>query len=155
MTIEHHRSLWHGLELSNSFEIALFAVACMAFWCCCRLGELTDPHFEPTSHVAHSTEFKHGIAANGLKYINFHVLHPKTKEAGKDINVIDFMCPCSATSALEHHLSSNKDVPVSAPLFAFESADGQWAPMKQTWFMARCNTVWEKDGLASIKGHGF
>jgi len=41
------------------------------------------------------------------------------------------------------------------PLFAFETADSQWAPMKQTWFMARCNTIWEKAGLTSIKGHGF
>lgn len=25
-----------GLDLSNSFDISVFAVACIAFWCCCR-----------------------------------------------------------------------------------------------------------------------
>ena len=42
-----------------------------------------------------------------------------------------------------------------APLFTFETADGQWSPMKCAWFLSQCNLVWEKDDLASIKGHGF
>ena len=77
------------------------------------------------------------------------------KDAGKDINVMDTTCPCSATSTLEHHLSSNKAIPKSAPLFSFETADNQWDPMKHTWFMARCNAIWGKDGLTSIKDHRF
>ena len=90
MTIEHLRSLQCGLDLSNSFDIAVFAVACVAFWCCCRLGELIiDSHFDPSCHVSHSTDFMHGIAANGLKYINFHVPCTKTKEGGEDINITD------------------------------------------------------------------
>src|SRR5882724_4268048 len=36
VTIEHLKSLRHHLDLSNSFDIAVFAVACVAFWCCCR-----------------------------------------------------------------------------------------------------------------------
>jgi len=27
--------------------------------------------------------------------------------------------------------------------------------MKHTWFLNRCNAIWEKDGLSSAKGHGF
>ena len=27
--------------------------------------------------------------------------------------------------------------------------------MRHDWFLARCNKVWAKDGLSSIKGHGF
>jgi len=79
----------------------------------------------------------------------------KTKEKGDEVNITDSTCSCSATSALEHHLSSNTSIPETAPLFTFELADGQWAPMKCTWFLARCNAVWEKDGLSSIKGHSF
>src|SRR5882724_4183769 len=88
-------------------------------------------------------------------HINFHIPHTKTKDTGEDINIMDSTCPCSATSTLEHHLSSNIAIPKSAPLFTLETADGQWAPMKHTWFMARCNAIWEKDGLTSVKGHGF
>ena len=132
MTIEHLRSLWCGLDLSNSFDIVVFAVACVAFWCFCRLGELIiDLCFDPSSHFSHSTDFMHGIAAIGIKYINFHVPHTKMKEGGEDFNIMDSTCLCSAMSTLEHHLSSNTAFPESAPLFTFETADGQWAPMKR------------------------
>ena len=36
ITIEHLRSLCHNLDLANIFGIAIFAIACVAFWCCCR-----------------------------------------------------------------------------------------------------------------------
>jgi len=36
VTIEHLKSLCHHLDLSNSFYISVFAVACVAFWSCCR-----------------------------------------------------------------------------------------------------------------------
>ena len=34
--IEHFCTLCHHLYLTNSFDIAVFAVACIMFWCCCR-----------------------------------------------------------------------------------------------------------------------
>jgi len=36
VTIEHLRSLHCNLNLSDSFDIAVFAIVCIAFWCCCR-----------------------------------------------------------------------------------------------------------------------
>jgi len=64
-------------------------------------------------------------------------------------------CECSTISAFEHHLLSNTNIPNSSPLFAFETADGSWAPMKRMWFLDWCNEVWEKEGLSLVKGHGF
>jgi len=64
-------------------------------------------------------------------------------------------CECSTISAFEHHLLSNTNIPNSSPLFAFETADGSWAPMIRTWFLECCNEVWEKEGLSSVKGHSF
>jgi len=55
----------------------------------------------------------------------------------------------------KHHLTSNINIPPSAPLFAFKTANRQWAPMKRSWFLERCNEIWAKEGLTSIKGHGF
>jgi len=73
----------HGfLVLLQVHPILLFAV--------CPLHCSTS--IEPTSHEAHSTEFKHSTATNGLKYINFHIPHTKTKDAGKDINIMDSTC---------------------------------------------------------------
>jgi len=36
VTIEHLHCLRLHLDLTNSFDIAVFAVVCAAFWCCCR-----------------------------------------------------------------------------------------------------------------------
>ena len=61
----------------------------------------------------------------------------------------------AAQPALERHLASNSAVPSHAPLFAFETGADSWSPMSRTWFLRRCNDIWEKDSLSSIKGHGF
>src|SRR5882724_9087798 len=34
--IEHLCALCHHLDLTNSIDIAVFAIACIMFWCCCR-----------------------------------------------------------------------------------------------------------------------
>ena len=36
VTIEHLCCLRHHLDLTDSFDIAVFTVMCIAFWCCCR-----------------------------------------------------------------------------------------------------------------------
>ena len=71
------------------------------------------------------------------------------------MNVSDLTCTCSTYAALNHHLLANAKVLPDAPLFAFEAADGSWAPMKYAWFLERYNEVWTCEGLRSRKGHGF
>jgi hypothetical protein len=41
VTLEHLLALQKALNLSDFFDSAVWAVACTAFWACCRLGELT------------------------------------------------------------------------------------------------------------------
>jgi hypothetical protein len=43
----------------------------------------------------------------------------------------------------------------SALLFAYETANGNWAPMTKLWFMDYCNAVWVAAGLPSMPGHAF
>ncbi|KAF8573686.1 hypothetical protein K439DRAFT_1624891 [Ramaria rubella] len=48
VTFEHIIALRRRLDLTNSFDVAIFAVTCIAFWSCCRLGELLiDSAFIP------------------------------------------------------------------------------------------------------------
>ena len=77
------------------------------------------------------------------------------KEKGEDINITDSTCQRSATTAFKHHLSSNKSIPNSTPLFAFETGMDTWSPMRRSWFIDRCNAIWLADGLMSVKGHCF
>lgn len=43
VTIEHMHALFRGLDFSNAFDSAVFAVASVAFWCCCRCDRLHSP----------------------------------------------------------------------------------------------------------------
>jgi len=130
--LQHLQTLRRCLDLSNVFDAAVFAVACIVFWCCCRLGELVvDIKFEPTCHVAHSVVIACGTASNNIHSANFHLPSTKMKGVkGDDVNVSDSTCPCSMVTTLDHHLLANAQVLPEAPLFAFEMADGSWGPLK-------------------------
>jgi len=52
VTIDHLKALHHNLDLMDAFNIAVLALACIMFWCCCHLGELLiDTKFNPQAHV--------------------------------------------------------------------------------------------------------
>lgn len=179
VTIEAMVALGAGLDLSNAFDAAVWAVACVAFWSCCRwafpisssffsltysfsrrLGELLIPSrglFDPTKHVSRSVLPIQSLhLPDATAYATFHIPFTKTTaQDGADISVTSrahISCPLTA---LTHHLAANALVPPSAPLFSFETADGGWAPMTKPWFMDRCNDVWVAAGFPSMPGHAF
>jgi len=122
VTIEHIQALHRHLDHTNTFNIAVFTIACVAFWCCCRLGELIiDTPFDPKAHVSQSTKIMQGTMSNELKYIHFDVPHTKMKADNDHINILDSTCDCSATRAFEHHMDTNIDISPNAPLFTFDS----------------------------------
>ncbi|KAF8586221.1 hypothetical protein K439DRAFT_1341413 [Ramaria rubella] len=156
ITFEHIKALCRHLDLTNSFDVAVLAVATIAFWSCCRLGELLiNSTFDFLVHVSRSTHIEPGITSNGFKFISVHVPCTKTKPKGDNIIITDSWCSCSPTSAFEHHILANAAVPPHAPLFSFITDNGSWSPMKRCWFMSRCNEIWLLDNLTSMKGHGF
>jgi hypothetical protein len=146
ITITHITALHTHLDHSNSFDSAVFAVACIAFWGCCRLGELTIPShniFDPTFHVARSTTVRNGAAREGRMFVTFHIPYSKMrKHRGDDIQLIDINDPTNPISAFTSHLRHNSNIPDNAPLFAFRMADYNWAPMTKPWFLERCNEIW-------------
>ena len=160
VTIEHLYALRSGLDLTNSFDAAIWAIACIAFWSCCRLGELVIPStntFDPLKHVDQSEKPIFSTASNGTEFATFHIPWTKTTlQEGADISVTahpqDPSCPIAA---LRHHISCNTKLPSSAPMFTFETANGGWSPMTKSWFMSRCNEVWIAAGLPDMPGHGF
>jgi len=116
---------------------------------------LIDSSFNPTTHISHSAPFKCEIATNGCAFTSIHLPHTKTKDKGNKISMTDTGCNCSPTFTFDHHLTSNHCVPADAPLFAFETGEGEWSPMRWDWFLVRCNQVWALENLSSVKGHGF
>ncbi|KAG1831537.1 DNA breaking-rejoining enzyme [Suillus variegatus] len=138
--LEHMHMLYRNLDLSNTLDVSIFAVASITFWSCCRLGELITRK----------------APANGISWSSFSIPWSKTTlSAGAKIilsRVDDFTDP---VSAFNHHISANALVPSHAPLFAFETASGGWAPMTRSWFLTRCNQVWKSAGLSELTGHCF
>ena len=135
----HLQALRQHLNLTNSFDIAVFAVACITFWSCSHLGELlVNSTFDPKQHVSHSTSIRHSIASNKHSYITLHIPHSKMKPMGDSIHITDSGCSCSATVAFDHHLASNTSIPADTPLFTFETAGGSWVPLHRTWFLDCC-----------------
>ncbi|KAG2084075.1 uncharacterized protein F5147DRAFT_748845 [Suillus discolor] len=159
VTLEHMHMLYCNLDLSNTFDVSVFAVASIAFWSCCRLGELiinSANSFDASRHVACAVQITRRSPANGVSWSSFSIPWSKTTlGAGAKIilsHVDDFTNP---VTALNHHISANAIVPPHAPLFAFETASGGWAPMTRLWFLTCCNQVWKGASLLELTGHCF
>ncbi|KAI0633889.1 hypothetical protein C8Q77DRAFT_1195987 [Trametes polyzona] len=159
VTLEHMHALRAGLDLTDAFDASVYAVACTAFWGCRRLGELivqSTNRFDPARHVARSAAVGFRDLPDGGKYATFHIPWSKTTGvAGATITVTSVNDACNPVTALQHHLRANRSVPAHAPLFAFETAIGSWAPMTRSWFLDRCNEVWSSANLGQLKGHCF
>lgn len=146
MTIEHLHALHCGLDLQNTFNVAVFVVACVAFWCCrwyeacmhlscicfliffpCSLGELVIPSpgtFDLAKHVSKHAPIVYHTLPSGVLYTSFHILWSKTAHAvGADVIATAVDNPTSAISALCHHATLNVSVPPHAPLFSYASLD--------------------------------
>jgi hypothetical protein len=124
------------------------------------LGELLIPSqnlFNPAKHVARNVlPIPTSRVHNGTEHATFHIPWTKTTmEGGADISVTARDHATCPLSALRHHLSANSLLPSAAPLFAFETADGGWAPMTKPWFIDRCNMVWVTAGFPQMPGHAF
>jgi len=174
VTIEHMHALFQNLDLSNSFDSAVYCTASVAFWCCCRylfshsspfiflhntrLGELVVPSismFDPSRHISRSAHVRRSKTSNGISFSVFHIPWSKTTHNdGADIVATKIDDSTDPFTALTHHLSTNSAVPSHAPFFAFETPDG-WSPMTRTWFITRCNNVWASAGLPTLSGHCF
>ncbi|KAI1784952.1 DNA breaking-rejoining enzyme, partial [Ganoderma leucocontextum] len=159
VTLEHMHALRAGLDLTDAFDAAVYAVACTAFWGCRRLGELLIPSrncFDAKKHVSRGAGVRFQDLRGGAQYATFHVPWTKTtKAAGADVILTANSDSTTPEAAIRHHLRANSAVPGDAPMFSFETAEGGWAPMTRGWFLARCNEVWVKAGLTELSGHCF
>ncbi|KAJ8583998.1 hypothetical protein M405DRAFT_747736, partial [Rhizopogon salebrosus TDB-379] len=159
VTLEHMHTLYQRLDLSNSFDSAVFCIACTAFWSCCHLGELLISSinaFNPSRHVSRSAPLHHRQTPNGISFSTLHIPWSKTTlSAGADVIITKIDDITNPFTALHHHLAANNSLPPEAPFFAFETVDGGWAPMTRPWFLARCNQIWRDASLLELSGHCF
>src|SRR5882672_8556499 len=140
VTMRHLLSLRHHLSITDTFDTAVYGMATVAFWCQCRLAEVTvDNQFDPSVHASHSSPQRSGSTTSNIKYRSFWAPRMETHPKGEEIHWTDSGCPCSAELAFKNHWFINSHVPPSAHIFGFETTDGSYAPMHRSWFLSRCN----------------
>ncbi|KIP08778.1 hypothetical protein PHLGIDRAFT_68737, partial [Phlebiopsis gigantea 11061_1 CR5-6] len=159
--LEHLCALRDRLDMRNTFDAAVFAMACVAFWCCRRLGELVIPSktlFNLARHVVRGAKLGFKCTSGGGEYVNLHL--PWTKKTGTkgfNIPITNWGGETASVPAVRQHFEVNSEVPNDALFFAFATRDDLcgWAPMTCDWFLGRCSKVWEAAGLESRTGHCF
>lgn len=161
VTYEHMVALREGLNLGNSFDVAVWAAATVAFWSCCRLGELlviSSNSFDSSRNVAQNASVTFKVLRHGERTACFHIPWSKTThEKGADIIVTGNGESSDPFAALQHHMKVNVGASSdpNIPLFAFRSTATKYTSLTKDKFMRRCDEIWKKSGMSSIKGHAF
>ena len=124
-----------------------------------RSGKLcvpSRPLFDPSRHVSNTTCIVYGVTATGVQHASFDIPWSKTTGIkGAKITITDVDDPTSPIPALKHHQLANANVPKGAPLFAYETADGGWAPLTKDNWLSRCNEIWTAAGFHPLLAHAF
>lgn len=168
VTLEHMESLHARLDLNSPKDAAVWAVAAIAFWSVCRLGELTYPDKGPfteekyarrSSPLAFSRTRPTEANIDGTEFASLSI--PWSKTSKFDGAVISITArpgsPLCPIAALRNHLRVNSDLPSSAPFFSYadNSDENGFLNLTRVGVMARANAIWVSTGLPSMKGHGF
>ncbi|KAJ3817764.1 hypothetical protein F5880DRAFT_1492419 [Lentinula raphanica] len=163
IALSHMIALALNIDFNVPFHCAVWAVACMAFWGCQRLGELTVPKTDGLDcklHAVHSTIINFAYNPDGsTRSLSFHIPWTKTtREQGATVTAtgqsgtLRVLCPAQA---MKRHLEANKAVPSSFSLFAYIDESGCPRNMIKSVFMSLCKKIWAKVGLDNVHGHSF
>jgi len=166
VTVHHLAALRRHLNLRSSpLDIAVFACACTAFWGATRLGELVCPvrDSEPSHRVKRSCVLSIATPSPGQSqcpYIDIQLPWTKTtKSVGANLHLSNWdsdTSDISATKALLWHLEISCSLPISAPLFAYQSpSPSGWTPLTRDTMLKRCAHIWKASGLGIRSGHSF
>lgn len=109
VTVEHLHALRAGLDLADAFDAAVWAVACVAFWGCRRLGQLVVPSrnsFDQRRHVARGVEMVAREEVGGVRPASFKLpLTKTTRSQGATVSLTETdprssaVCTCNTTCA--------------------------------------------------------
>lgn len=133
VTIQHLNALHAAFDFTNNFDIACWAVICIAFWALPRLGEVTVPSiagYDKSRHAPRSTAIKWEVHKS-TRSVSLDIPWTKTTlSQGATLHITEekheLSCPYRA---FQNHLAANSNVPPEGHLFGFATAAGGWQPM--------------------------
>ncbi|KZS94990.1 hypothetical protein SISNIDRAFT_400278, partial [Sistotremastrum niveocremeum HHB9708] len=159
----HMLDLLHrGLDLTRSFDRAVFAAALVAFWGQCRLGD-----FLPAASTGWNADYfparrhfygKPSVAKLPDSPDMIHILFlPSTKthyRTGETVVLTEQIAPLDPATAVKAILPLEL-VSANSPLFAYIGTRGDVAALSAGAFMSRCNEIWRAAGKGTVTGHCF
>jgi hypothetical protein len=159
ITISMLSVLRDKLDLSNSFDACIWAMAACGFWGMMRFGELavkSRAAFRGQLHLKRS-DVQFGVDGSGEAYVRLGLPSAKTAAPG-EIQYVTItnqlpseLCPVQALVNLK------RAVPALAadPLFSWRDSKGAVRPMVRDPALARINTILNEHGWGSAFGHSF
>ena len=144
------RQLIEGLNINSPFDAA---VAAIAFWGQCRLGELLPSSSSPLLPILLpvQSDFKKSLR-NPHSYI-LHLPHTKTHYHGQDVVLVDQRLPINPISLLRNHFHIN-NIPYDSHIFSYISSEGM-VSLTKGHFLGWCNEIWSTLGYPRTTGHSF
>lgn len=146
------KCLHHNLDLADPFDVTVFACACIAFWCQCRLGELLpSSSISPVDHIPQRRHVRTSTIQSKSHLL--HLPRTKTSKHGEDVALVPQDHPICPLQALEHHLLLNS-LSSHHSLYTYNSPRGP-TRLSRPKFLERCNTIWSAAGYPRNTGHSF
>jgi hypothetical protein len=149
-----HLSLLCSYLSSDPKDVACAAVACIAFWGQCRLGELLPISRKDAlnGHLPHRSHLLEGESALGSRTLILPWTKT-TKWGGASIVLPHVPHQTNPAAAIAVHIASS---PSSDDVFMFSYQDNNTLlPLTKRVFLARCNEIWGAHGLPRLTGHCF
>lgn len=159
VTLDMIRMLFEELDLRDPLDVVIFAVATVAFWGLCRLGELLGTartRYSP-NELPSRRALEPAFTQAGSRELSL----PRTKTSqvhGQKVILLRQAYEVDPIRALERHLATNNDIQEGEHLFAYQTViNGKQTHRNLTKevFLNRCNAIWSKHGITRITGHCF
>lgn len=156
LSVEMLATIVSGLDPTNKLDMAVAAVATVAFWGQARMGELLPTVRNPTNMKAFPTR-RHlsEVSATSMSR-SLSLPFTKTKRwLGDSITITRQPGRTDPLKALAHHLDGNL-VRAQDLLFSYLAPDGiSRAILTQRAFLRRCNDILLRHDLPKISCHCF
>lgn len=160
VSLDHLFALCHSIDISKSFDTAVWACTLVTFFSCRRLGETTvksSSSYSPSHNITAIPDCIIYCSAGGrVASASFHIPWTKTtREVGADIIITaqqDELCP---VAALLNHTWVNCNPLANVSLFTYRTQDGNWVNMFKHSFMDFVQRIWDRANLTHVSGHSF
>jgi hypothetical protein len=158
ITLPMLAALRYGLNLSDPFDAAVWAICSCAFWGLMRSGEVTVKtrgSFDGAKH-AKRADARFGRNQLGQPYVRISLPTAKTAAIGRsqDVFITRHEGPLCALSALEN-LARTVPAGDAAPLFSWSDRHGMVHPMIPGTVLGRIREVLSAYGWSASFGHSF